>query len=177
MTTNLRTLHRILAVIVLATLAGSLAGCSTAAKPRGGQTSKAARAALAAIPGVTDAEVGVDDNMSGFSHTYDTDVSVTLAPGYRVADPSEFLSFLVRTAWSVNDKKPTSLVDIAITGSTIDLPSLAVQAGWMTETQADNAIPLDGNLVLIVNNEPAKSKLGAWPGKVPTLPDGVLVKK
>jgi hypothetical protein len=178
----MRTLHRFLVIATAAVLVAALGGCASSAKPHGGQTSKAAQAALSTIPGVTDTHAVIESSYSGFNRTYTPTVSITIAPGFTVADPTALTDYLIRTAWSLNEHQSTLQISVSVIGADADLGTAAVQGGWLSERALTSLFsrsesPDLQHLSLFTDQGSAKSKLGAWPGKVPTLPDGVLVKK
>jgi hypothetical protein len=171
-----RRLHLLAAALLLAAGSVAVAGCT--AQPAGGQSVANAQKALARIPGVAHADVHDKTDMSGFTKYYTPEVTVALDDGYRIADLPALTDFLIRTAWSVNDRKPHISLSVEIdSAGELNLAAAAASGGWLSSAAAVSSNEIPGWLHLVTIDEPAKSKLGAWPGKAPTLPDGVIVKK
>ena len=102
-----------------------LAGCSTTYtdhQREGGITPTAAEQALLAIDGVESARYDTveyyNPGEGGLfsSEGMDIYLEVAIDPEHSIADPVEFLDYLARVAWSVNDHYPQGAVTLVITG-------------------------------------------------------------
>lgn len=109
----------------LAVAAALLVGCQspyTDYEREGGTTPAAAEQLLLSIEGITRADYRTVEWHSpgegglGASWGMDIYLAVTIDPEYHIADPVEFLDFLARTAWSVNDHYPKGSVLLLVTG-------------------------------------------------------------
>ncbi|HEY8911832.1 hypothetical protein [Lacisediminihabitans sp.] len=151
------------------TLAVGLAGCAAG----GGQTAAAATRQVKAIPGsAASTYVASDSSYSGFTKENGTTVQLTVEPGFQIPDPGKLVDFLIRLGWSVNDNKPNSELFVVIdSAAPIDATAAAKGAGW----KSASSLPDDSTGVFIDLKEVEK-RLGGWPGKVPAMPAGVVVK-
>lgn len=125
--------------VVLVVLLG---GCNAVTYPdiprfatSGGQTQSQLDATLQTIPGIAinDAS-GSSPNVKGNTGY---GFSLTVKPGYQVADAARLVDFLVRSAWSVRDGwMPNTTIEIEIQAGSapaesIDLVAAAEQTGWV----------------------------------------------
>ena len=164
--------RRILAALVAVTLAVGLAGCFASGGGSGGQTAAAAMRQVKAIPGsAASTYVASDSSYSGFTKVISTTVNLDIAPDHVIPDPGALIDYLIRVAWSVNDAKPNGDLLVTIDSAVaVDATAAAKAAGWATAHSLSNA-PTS----VFVKLSEAKKRLGDWPGKVPTAPDGVIV--
>jgi hypothetical protein len=116
--------------------------------------------------------VASDSSYSGFTKRNATTVSVSIDPDHHIQDPDALVDFLIRVAWSVDDAEPKgSALMVAIDSDMpIDVVTAAQSAGW-TGASALN----DQQDRVFIDLSEAYKRLGAWPGKVPPVPDGVIV--
>lgn len=163
-----------LALLVCGSL---LSGC--AFFPKKGQSTEQAAALVGDIDAFSTSNVSVTSNLSGFTTSYYVYTAGTLADGYRVADADAALDWLLRTAWSINDHKPT-LINVGVLSGT------RVAADWdwvgaMERRGLDFAWIgrfMDDSGALgfrMKDHEALIAELGPWPGEVPMLPEGVFV--
>jgi hypothetical protein len=161
-------------VLLALTIVFATAGCSFARSDGsdGGQTAAAATLEIKSLPGIQGStDVSSDSSYSGFTQLNDTAVVVGIKPDHHIQDPDTLVDFLIRVAWSVNDAKPNGDLLVTIDSAVaIDATAAAKAAGWTTAHSLSN----EPTSVFVKLSE-AKKRLGAWPGKVPTVPDGVIV--
>jgi hypothetical protein len=116
--------------------------------------------------------VAGDSSYSGFTKRNATTVSVSVDSDHHVQDPDALVDFLIRVAWSVNDAEPkgSSLMVAIDSDIPIDVVTAAQSAGW-TGASALN----DQQDRVFIDLSEAYKRLGAWPGKVPPVADGLIV--
>lgn len=162
-------------LIVVATLGVvAITGC---AGLRGGQSAEAAAKRIDLLPGVASSEVVQTSSLDGFTTRWFTSVAVTLEADYDVGDAERALEWGVRTAWSVNGHEPTTGLSVGFVdaaGNAVDWDWEAASVGLGYEPVAD-AMSMRLHGVLLFTNSEIGDSLGAWPGDVPKLADGVIV--
>jgi hypothetical protein len=164
--------RRAVAALLAAVLAVGLTGCFPSRGVSGGQTAAAAMGEVKSLPGASSSTyVASDSSHSGFAEQNATTVHINIEPGHHIQDPEALVDFLIRVAWSVNDARPNSSLMVVIDSDMpIDAVTAAQSAGWTSAHAFD-----DGRNAVFVKLSEAKQRLGAWPGKVPTVPDGLTV--
>lgn len=163
--------RRAVVALVAVALAIGLTGCF-ASGDLGGQTAAAAMREVKSIPGsAASSYVASDSSYSGFTKQNATTVHINIEPDHHIQDPEALVDFLIRVAWSVNDARPNSNLMVVIDSDVpIDAVTAARSAGWASA----HAFANEPAAVFVKLSE-AKKRLGDWPGKVPTVPDGVIV--
>ncbi|MCI4658182.1 hypothetical protein [Cryobacterium zhongshanensis] len=166
-----RRLRRILRVTLFMALFGATLVTMTACGPSspGGQSEAAASTQLAAVPGVDAARVGTESVYSGLVAETSAVGHLTLESTATIPDLPKLLEYAIAVTWSANQREPGKrlLVSIETPGGTdADLLAAATSLGW------DTALASRAGFVSVRVDE-VRSKLGAWPGTVPSAPDGV----
>jgi hypothetical protein len=162
---------RAVSAVLALTIVFATAGCSFARSD--GQTAAAAMSEVKSLPGTSSSTyVASDSSYSGFTKRNATTVSVNIDPDHHIQDPDALVDFLIRVAWSVNDAEPkgSSLMVAIDSDIPIDVVTAAQSAGW-TGAGALN----DRRDMVFIDLSDVEKRLGAWPGKVPAVPDGVIV--
>jgi len=111
------------------------------------------------------------------SSTY---LTVTIKSGYSVENSVALLDWLLRIAWSVNDRRVEQVVVITVVSIT---PNTIVDWDWsgaakklgFSDPNADNSRS-DPILILLFDNEQMVKRYGPWPGQVPKAPANLFVK-
>ena len=162
-------LRRAFAALIAVAIVGCFSGCSIT---RAGQTADAAAIEVKSLQGISNSsDVYSNSSYSGFTKQNSTLVVVTVDPDRRIENTGQLVEFLIRVAWSVNDAQPNMELMVTIKSTApIDAVAAAQAAGW-TGAHAFN----DERGTVFIPLSEAKKRLGAWPGKVPTAPDGVIV--
>jgi hypothetical protein len=160
--------RRVLGALVAVAIVGGLSGCSIT---RGGQTADAAASEVKSLPGISNStDVYSNSAYSGLAKKNATLVVVTFDPDRPTEDMEKLVEYLIRVAWSVNDAKPNMELMVTIKSTApIDALAAAQGAGW-TRAHAFN----DERGTVFVPLSEARQRLGDWPGKVPTVPDGLI---
>lgn len=152
--------------LVLALL---LSGCASGPSERGGQSRDAALASLEAL-GFTDVYVDLYDRLNGFQASSSTRVYVSLPASAVVTDQEAVIRYLFETAWSIDDQRPNSSIDVGFLDplASTNWYQVGVAAGLpLSDTNGGPASPR-------IEVEDATQTLGPWPGDVPTLPAGAI---
>lgn len=144
-----------------------LTGCAQA---QAGQTAKAANSMHLA-----GAEVNVlsSSSYNGFAKVISHSVRIQVDPGYEIADPTAVVEYLAKVGWSVNDARPTTGTTLSFAKPiSFDPVEAARKGGWHTTSGTQNS----RSSLIYLNLKEVKHRLGTWPGKIPHLPDGAIVK-
>ena len=158
--------------VVAASILAGLVGCA----PKGGQSNEQAISAMRHTAGVGSARAFPNSFYAGLSKATSMYIEVTIDAGYRIASPPNLMEYLIRTAWSVNSGHPNDSLSIEV--HSVDSPSFdpiqaAIDAGWDSDRLASN--PPMPEMLSVVLNDSLVAKLGPWPGRIPTLPQGTIV--
>ncbi|WP_426623511.1 hypothetical protein ACPPVW_12865 [Leifsonia sp. McL0607] len=156
----------------LALLVG-LFGCA-AEEPRG-RSVAVVESSIEAVHGIEGASVSVERLRSTFTVVDSATVVARLEAGATVADPGSLAEYLLRSLWTIGDVRPTELAVYveAADGSRVDISSGAIDNDWSPVLgRSDSPFFLVNKL----STEPVKSKLGPWPGPVPTPPADAIVE-
>jgi hypothetical protein len=165
--------RRALAALLAVALLVGLTGCFPSRGVSGGQTAAAAMSEVKSIPGIADPTyVKSDSSYSGLTKVTSTTVHVSINSEHHIPDPEALVDFLIRMAWSVNDAKPNrAIMTVAIdSAAALDVAAAAQKAGWKSAFSYPE-LPT----TIFVKLSEAKKRLGAWPGKVPKVPGGLIV--
>jgi hypothetical protein len=164
-------------VLALALLVTGCSGPSSAptASSAAGQSAAHAQASIRKIPGVESATVKLNQTMSGFNKHDSVITHVTLAQGTTVPDPSKLIDHLVAVSWSVNGERPDNGISLTLaTNPQIDVGPVARDSGWPKVTYFTNSADPDAPRFAGFSAQSLTEKLGAWPGKVPTVESGLV---
>lgn len=116
------------------------------------------------------------------------EMHIVLDPEYVIANPEAFVNYLVLSAWSVRDGyQPNTDLSFSISVKpydAFDLRAAMYEAGWYDKPPVSKPTPGKLNMGKVqlsddfgphglVNLE----RLGDWPGDVPDMPEGMVVKK
>jgi hypothetical protein len=142
---------------------GADAGASDRTEPT--YSHSAAAEAIAALPGITAAEVAT--STEGTPNQVLLLARVNATAGY-APDPTVLLDHVLRQAWATTETEPTTTVrvDLTVAGQDLDLVAVAEQLGLEGSIDSDNKY--DASLRLPVDRVAAA--YGPWPGAVPDTP-------
>lgn len=171
-----------------------LAGCSstyTDHERDGGITPEAAEQALEAIDGITSARYSTEEWYSPgegglfSSEGMDIYLEVTIDDEHSIADPEQFLDYLARTAWSVNDHYPKGHVLLVITGGIAHyydwLPVVNAVFGTDLTYLSDYSGSAYGRdwgereVPISVAAQTYGDRFGTWPSEEVDIPTGLLL--
>lgn len=150
----------------------AIAGCR-AEPTRAGMTLDDAEELLRSMPGVRGAQVKTRSTLDGFTRQTPITVKLELADSFEVVAAPQLADFLVRLLWSVDGARPTRLV-VSVSsaaGDGVDVSAGARASGWHP-IMGSREQPLF--VIEDLDDEPAKSKLGPWPGPVPVPPTDAI---
>lgn len=150
----------------------ALSGCA-AESPRGRPVAEM-KAAIETVNGIDTASASFERLRSTFTVVDSATVIVRLEAGAEVTDAGALADYLLRSLWTIGEVRPTELAVFveAADGSRVDISSGAIDNDWSP------ILGLPESPFFMVNKltrEPVKSKLGPWPGLVPTPPMGAIV--
>ncbi len=150
----------------------ALSGCAT--ENLYGRPVAEVESSIESIHGIDDAEASIERLRSTFTAVVSATVVVRLEAGAEVADAGGLADYLLRSLWTIGDVRPTELAVFveAADGSRVDISSGAIDNDWSPVLgRSDSPFFLVNKL----STEPVKSKLGPWPGPVPTPPTEAIV--
>jgi hypothetical protein len=158
---------------LLSLLLVALNGCALVGNPNPGVTKGLSQAEaterLMAMEGLTEGSASVISHYEGFQRRVSIQLVVKVDPGYSIARGSEFVDYLVRLAWSINNTRPNRSLYIHIkTDPQIDVPAAFRRAGWKDENGPDS--------FALLRVSDLKDEVGEWPGNAPTAPPDLLQK-
>lgn len=163
---------------VLAITVFALNGCVRADR---GQSLASAEESINAIDGLS-GETESGGYYSGWVYNRWSSVRVTVDSGFRVADRRALVTWLIQTAWSMNDERPTQAASISITFSdpaeftrwqAADA-GIGLPVGYVVSERDRESAPKIN--VSVQTRDADAAGLGPWPGNTPSLPDNVIVR-
>ena len=156
-------------IVAVAGLVMILSGCGLVGSE--GQSKESADAALSAIPGVGEATVTTESMKSGFQTETSTVVELNLEAGATVSDPEIFVDYLLRVAWSTQTKEANRAVVVQIMSEPQISTRDALDAGGWESARGRSSVPHRS----LVRAYEVKERFGDWPGKVPELPESLII--
>ncbi len=164
---------RVRVLMLMFALLLAMVGCR-AEPSTPGTTLEDAEELLRSLRGVRSAQLVARSTLDGFTRHTPVTVELEITEGFDVVAAPALADYLVRMLWSVGGARPTRLV-VSVTSATgdgVDLSAGARARGW-TPIVGSPDRPLFAIEHLDV--EPARSKLGPWPGPVPAPPTDAIV--
>lgn len=155
-----------------------LSGCVATER---GQTLSSAAESINAVDGLS-ATTRTGGAYSGWSFHRWSSAQVTIETGFRVMEWGEFVTWLARSAWSMNEDKPNQGISVSITFADhdefvrwqLEQRTLELPRGYEVSVRDRD---VDPKITADVSTRFAEEAgLGPWPGDVPTLSDNVIVK-
>lgn len=179
------------AVSVVALLALTACGSTyTDVQRDGGVTPAQAEQVLMSIEGVSAAHYSTfewySDGEGGAFSSEGMDVILTIEVDaeHSIADPTEFLTFLAETVWSVNDHYPAGAVIIALTGGVsarfdwvpvaaevFDNPDISY-LGYIEHSGVREAV--GAGVPIALSSSQYGARFGQWPSEPVPIPVGLL---
>lgn len=170
--------HRFCSLVATVLSAILLAGCSPTST---GQTPGEASVRINSVDGVH-GEALVQGYASGIEYNGWAVARVVVEPGYRISDTGELVEWLTRTAWSMNQEQPSRGTSIRIESD--DRESFMV---WNSSSGASRLepfyqvvmrddLPRPRVVISVWKSDLDRGIFGTWPGEVPVLPEGVVVR-